>query len=129
MMSPRQTRGSHDDTYRIRVGNEGHAKRRRPTARGKWRRRFVMLALLGAIGAGAAIYWEPLKAQVEEYTGTKAATGLGDILTYTAKKGELRVTVVEEGKLRAVRNSSITLRAQGKITWLAEAGSRVKKGD
>ncbi|HEV8379007.1 MAG TPA: hypothetical protein VGQ99_06285 [Tepidisphaeraceae bacterium] len=49
----------------------------------------------------------------------------------TATRGELRVTVVEDGKLRAIKNHSIfpQLRGQSRITWLVPEGSTVKKGD
>src|SRR4051812_21797550 len=49
----------------------------------------------------------------------------------TATRGELRVTVVEDGKLRAIKNHSIfpQLRGQSRITFLVPEGSVVKKGD
>src|ERR1051325_5535674 len=49
----------------------------------------------------------------------------------TATRGELRVTVVEDGKLRAIKNHAIfpQLRGQSRITWLVPEGSTVKKGD
>jgi HlyD family secretion protein len=49
----------------------------------------------------------------------------------TATRGELRVTVVEDGKLRAIKNHAIfpQLRGQSRITFLVPEGSVVKKGD
>ena len=104
-------------------------RRRKPTKGGKWRRRAALMLILGAAGAAVGIYWEPLRHKMEEYTKDKGGGGLGNIQTYTVKRGELRITMVEEGKLRAVKNNEIRMGAQGKITWLAEAGAKVKKGD
>src|SRR6266516_3957455 len=44
---------------------------------------------------------------------------------------DLPVTVVDDGKLRAIKNHSIfpQLRGQTRITWLVPEGSTVHKGD
>src|SRR5216110_141948 len=49
----------------------------------------------------------------------------------TATRGELRVTVVEDGKLRAIKNHAIfpQLRGQSRITFLVPEGTVVKKGE
>ena len=49
----------------------------------------------------------------------------------TVTRGELRVVVSEDGKLRAVKNHSIfpELRGSCKITWLAAEAAKVSKGD
>jgi HlyD family secretion protein len=49
----------------------------------------------------------------------------------TARRGDLRVSVTEEGKLRAVKSHAIfpQLRGSSRITFLAPEGATVKKGD
>lgn len=49
----------------------------------------------------------------------------------SAKKADLRVSVTEEGKLRAVKSHPIfpQLRGSSRITFLAPEGATVKKGD
>lgn len=104
-------------------------RRRQPRAGAKWRRRLVLLALAVTATASAAWYREPLTKTVRSYVAPSTAINLANIQTYTVKRGELRITMVEEGKLRAVNTFPIRMGVNGKITWLAEAGSKVKKGD
>ena len=49
----------------------------------------------------------------------------------TASRTDLKITVVEDGKLRAKKNHPVfpQLRGQSRIAWLAPEGSSVKKGD
>jgi multidrug efflux pump subunit AcrA (membrane-fusion protein) len=50
---------------------------------------------------------------------------------HTVKRGQLRVLITEDGRLRAIKNNAIfpQLRGRCKITWLIPEGSSVKKGD
>ena len=101
-----------------------------PPPPGAGRRRLV-LALIFALGGSAAAWnWKPLTEKIHAYISPKeTGSSLGNIQTFAVKRGDLRITMVEEGKLRAVNNYDIRMRSQGKITWLAEAGAKVKKGD
>ncbi len=103
--------------------------RRSALSKSKWRRRIVLLTLAIAAGAAVAVYRDPLYARLQPYISPKTAITLANIQTYTVKHGELRITMVEEGKLRAVNTFPIRMGVNGKILWLAEAGSKVKKGD
>ncbi len=92
------------------------------------------LAVLGVVGGGIAasvIYGPPLYAKWKgPSTGALSAKGHA-VKFYAAKKGELKIVVTEDGKLRAVKNHRIfpELRGGAKITFLATEGATVKKGD
>ena len=104
-------------------------RRRRPGRRAKWARRILALAVCLSAGVALAVYYEPLMQRLHSLMGSQDAGALANIQTYTARRGELRITLVEEGKLRAVKNHTIRMGTSGVITWLAEAGAKVKKGD
>jgi multidrug resistance efflux pump len=101
-------------------------RRSRPSRGRKWGRRLAGMLMVAA-GVAAGWYWQG--DAVLAALSPKTAAGLGNVQTYTVKRGELRITMVEEGKLRAVNNYTIRMGTSGKITWLAEAGAKVKKGD
>jgi HlyD family secretion protein len=104
-------------------------RRHRPSRKARWLRRLVLLAIFASIGFAATVYRAPLMDKFRSLAGSRITTGLENIQTYSARRGELRITLVEEGKLRAVNNYTIRMGTSGKITWLAEAGAKVKKGD
>src|SRR5687767_3146860 len=91
---------------------------------------FTGLALLGGVVAAGIIYGPPLYARWNNddaaMNGKQAAARF-----FAAKRGELKVLVTEEGKLRAIKNHSIFPQLLGscKITWLATEGATVKKDD
>jgi multidrug resistance efflux pump len=91
-------------------------------------RRGVTVLLLGAGVALAVVYREELMEKGRGYFAPRVAVTEG-IQVATVKRGPLRITLAQEGKLRAVKNNLINLEVRGKITWLAEAGSKVKPGD
>jgi HlyD family secretion protein len=99
---------------------------RRPGA-SRWVKRGVWLALLLAAAGAAAWYREPLRTMVTGIFGT-GVTAAGP-QTVVVQKGTLRIAVTEDGKLRAVKNETIMLQINGKITWLAQPGEKVNKGD
>ncbi|MEC9091787.1 MAG: hypothetical protein VX438_03715 [Planctomycetota bacterium] len=52
-------------------------------------------------------------------------------MTHVIKRGDLSVTVVEQGTLESSNNTEIkcTIRGFNTVTWVADVGSMVKKGD
>ena len=92
----------------------------------------VGCVLVGGVAAAAA--WKPelyrrwLSKDDDEGS---SSSGAERIKFATVKKADLRVSVTEEGKLRAVKSHAIfpQLRGQARITFLAPEGATVKKGD
>lgn len=104
-------------------------RRRRSDGRtGRLVRRGVTVLLLGAGVAMGVVYREQLMERGRGYFSPTVAVTEG-IQVATVKRGPLKITIAQEGKLRAVKNNLINLEVRGKITWLAEAGSKVKPGD
>lgn len=94
----------------------------------KW---LMALGVVGGVVAASVIYGPPLYAKWKG-TGAGALSAKAQAVKfYTAKKGELKIVVTEDGKLRAVKNHRIfpELRGGAKITFLATEGASVKKGD
>src|SRR4051812_30560818 len=74
-------------------------RRVRPSRRGKWIRRAILMTLVTATGFALAVYHQPLTEKVHALISPHETNGLDNIQTYTARRGELRITLVEEGKL------------------------------
>lgn len=92
----------------------------------KW---LAALGVVGGVVAASIIYGPPLYAK---WKGPGANSAKAHAVKfYAAKKGELKIVVTEDGKLRAVKNHRIfpELRGGAKITFLATEGASVKKGD
>ena len=56
----------------------------------------------------------------------------GPRLTYTVKRGDLIVTIVEQGALESAENTEIKCKIRDHsipITWVIESGSQVEPGD
>jgi HlyD family secretion protein len=93
-----------------------------------------IVAILLAGGGAAAWQWLPgLHGSLRSFQNAGGGTSndVNDIKLHVAKRGPLRISINEEGKLRAVKNFLIypQLRNQMKITWVAPEGSKIKKGD
>ena len=88
----------------------------------------IFCILVSSVAASAR--WGP-RLYSKYFDKQDANSKLEEVKYATATRGELRVTVVEDGKLRAIKNHSIfpQLRGQSRITWLVPEGSTVKKGD
>lgn len=88
------------------------------------------IGVLGGAVAAGIIYGPGLyakwKSPAAGLSGKQAA-----VKYYAARRGEMRIVVTEDGKLRAVKNHRIfpELRGSAKITFLATEGATVKKGD
>jgi len=64
--------------------------------------------------------------------GTGSSQDIGPRLTHTVKRGDLIVTVIEQGTLESKENTEIKCKirtAAVPITWVIESGSEVKPGD
>lgn len=89
------------------------------------------LGVVGGLVAASVIYGPPLYAKWKAPGGGALSAKAHAVKFYTAKKGELKIVVTEDGKLRAVKNHRIfpELRGSAKITFLATEGATVKKDD
>lgn len=90
-------------------------------ARGRsWRR--VLLA--GGALAGLVIL-------ITLIAGATTSTDTGPRLTHTIARGDLVVTVTEQGTLESSNNTEIKCKVRGASTvlWVVEAGTEVKPGD
>src|SRR5215210_5587437 len=88
--------------------------------------------LVAGIAATAKLKPDLYKRWLRRGQEDAAAGAAADRVKFaTAKKADLRVSVTEEGKLRAVKSHPIfpTLRGPARITFLAPEGASVKKGD
>lgn len=90
----------------------------------------VACVLVGGVAATAT--WKPDLYRRWVNGPDHEADGGGDRARFAAaRRGDLRVSVTEEGKLRAVKSHPIfpQLRGSSRITFLAPEGATVKKGD
>jgi HlyD family secretion protein len=89
--------------------------------RRKRKRRWLVIALLGM--AVLAVVLIP---------DTGSSQDKGPRLTHTVQRGDLIVTIVEQGTLESAENTEIKCKvrtASVPITWVIESGSEVKPGD
>jgi multidrug efflux pump subunit AcrA (membrane-fusion protein) len=88
--------------------------------RGKWLKRVVgLLIVAGLIAAGVKLF--------NPFSSEQA----GDLLTHTIARGDLVVSVSEEGSLESASNIEIKCRVKGggTIVWIIEDGTEVEPGD
>ncbi len=86
-----------------------------------WMRRIVFAVTAVAVVAGATLYLR----------GGVLAPPSGPKLTHTIARGDLQVTVTEEGSLESSSNKDIKCRVRGGSTvlWIIKAGTPVQPGD
>jgi multidrug resistance efflux pump len=86
----------------------------------RWKLGLVVVGLLAIIGTAAALI-----------PGTLANPATGPRLTHTIERGDLLVTVTEQGTLESSNNTEVKCRVRGfsTVTWVIEAGSIVEPGD
>ncbi len=92
--------------------------------------KWLFLFLILVTSVAASTKWGPRL--YARYFDKQEQNSKAEKIRYaTASRGELRITVVEDGKLRAIKNHAIfpQLRGQSRVAWLAPEGSTVKKGD
>ena len=92
-----------------------------PAASGPWLTR-VLLAVGAMVVLGAAAVWLPRSSRSQE---------VDSVSTHIIARGDLIVTVTEQGTLASAENTEIKCRVRGEntIIWAIESGSIVKAGD
>ncbi|MHC4205149.1 MAG: efflux RND transporter periplasmic adaptor subunit [Planctomycetota bacterium] len=95
--------------------------RNRDSSSGKWWKRILSAAAVVAVVVSAAAL----------IPDTGSSREIGPELTHTITRGELIVTVTEQGTLESADNTEIKCRVRGQntIIWVVESGSVVKPGD
>ena len=90
-------------------------------ASGPWATGILLGVGVIAVVATAA-HWIPRSGPAEE---------IGPVLTHTTTRGDLTVTVTEQGTLESAENTEIKCRVRGQntIIWVIESGSVVEPGD
>ncbi len=107
-------RRTHSQPSQKRSDNQDSSPRR-------WWRRGLLLVALAAVAAPAATLIPDAKLPGE----------IGPALTHTITRGDLLVTVTEQGTLESSENTEIKCRVRGQSTviWVIEGGTEVKPGD
>jgi HlyD family secretion protein len=82
------------------------------------RPRLAAAAAAGALALAAALA-----------SGLDADSGVGRIPTTRVQRGDVRITLVESGELRAEQQATVTATNDKQIVWLVPEGTRVKQGD
>ncbi len=87
---------------------------------GWWKRGLFAICLLAVLVPAAALI-----------PGANSSRELGPVLTHTITRGDLIVTVTEQGTLESSENTEIKNRVRGDSTviWVVESGTEVKPGD
>ena len=96
---------------------------KRPRKASRHRRKRVWL-VMGLVGVGALAF--------VLIPDVGSSQDNGPRLTYTVRRGDLIVTVIEQGTLESAENTEIKCKVRDEaipITWVIEAGSEVKPGD
>ncbi|MBC7319543.1 HlyD family secretion protein, partial [bacterium] len=84
------------------------------------RRWLIVIVILLGISIGGYFFLSSRKAQTP---------AVASVETYTVTRGDLLVSVSGSGVLEAKDTVDITSEVGGTVIWVAEEGSRVKKGD
>ncbi len=94
----------------------------------KW---LVSLALVGGVVAAGAVWGPGYYRQLMDDRKTAGASDMDKLRFYTVTRKDLRIGVVEDGRLRATKHHNIQSKLDGraKIAWVVEEGKEVKKGD
>ena len=93
----------------------------RDSSRGRWWwRGLLAIGLLTVIGSAAALI-----------PGALSSRETGPKLTHTITRGDLLVTVTEQGTLESSNNAEIKCKVRGfsTVTWVVPGGTVVAQGD
>ena len=116
-----------DSASAVNTTNEGRNPRGRNAVRSggsSWAARLAIgLLVIAVIGGGA---WGAV-----QLMGNRAEKKTADVLTATVQRGELVVTVTEDGSLESAVNIDIKCEVAGgsSILWIVDDGTQVKKGE
>ena len=91
------------------------------SSQGRWRKRGLLAIGVVAVMASAAVL----------IPGANSSRQIGPVLTHTIARGDLIVTVTEQGTLESSDNTEIKNKVRGRSTviWVIEGGTEVKPGD
>lgn len=81
----------------------------------------TVIAILLVVAFATAIY----------YFAMRPGKSNEDLITYTVRRDDLNVSIVEQGTLESSENTEIKCQVRGKntITWVIESGTYVNEGD
>ena len=93
----------------------------RGSSRGRWRT--LGLSAIGVVAVAASV--------ATLIPGAGSSRQIGPVLTHTITRGDLIVTVTEQGTLESSENSEIKCKVRGQSTviWVIEGGTEVEPGD
>jgi multidrug efflux pump subunit AcrA (membrane-fusion protein) len=85
-----------------------------------WKRGLIATGVVAVVASAAALI-----------PGASSSREFGPALTHTITRGDLLVTVTEQGTLESSNNTDIKCKVRGDniITWVIESGTQVKPGD
>ncbi|MBL7039658.1 MAG: efflux RND transporter periplasmic adaptor subunit [Pirellulaceae bacterium] len=85
-----------------------------------WKRGLVAIGVVAVLAPAAALI-----------PGDRSSRDLGPVLTHTITRGDLIVTVTEQGTLESSDNTEIKNKVRGDSTviWVVESGTEVEPGD
>lgn len=85
-----------------------------------WKRGLLAIGVVAVVVSVAALL-----------SGAGSSRRIGPLLTHTITRGDLTVTVTEQGTLESADNTEIKckVRGQNTIIWVIEGGTEVKPGD
>jgi HlyD family secretion protein len=89
------------------------------------------LAVLAALAA-AGYQWGPaLRARLAAGRQDAEAAGPAEVRSHQVARGQLRIGLLEDGQLRAIKNHSVgsQLSNRAKISWVVAEGKQVRKGE
>jgi multidrug efflux pump subunit AcrA (membrane-fusion protein) len=107
---------------RIENGQAMRPTRRKRGVAGKWLLIVLVLGLVGGGGGGGYLAWSASRVEDE----SKQA------LTRPVAKGDLVISIVEDGNLESANNIELKCEVEGTSTtilWIVPDGRQVKKGD
>ena len=92
--------------------------------------KWFCIAAVVAGTAGATYKWGP-GFYGKWAAGSRDANRSDSVRFTAARRGEMKIVITEDGKLRAIKNHPVypQLRGQQRIAWLIPEGTAVKKGE
>lgn len=98
------------------------ARRNGSASKGRsWGRVLLIVGVIAVLGAGAAFIPGAMS----------SSETIGPRLTHTIQRGDLLVTVIEQGTLESSNNTEVKCKVRGfsTVTWVIPTGTVVKPGD